>query len=128
MSQLRDQSKSWRKRAGSLVLIVIGIYLIIVLSKGLWDVVRAGDRVKVAQRKVDEFKAEQAKLQRQLALVQSDAFTEQQIRDELMLAQPGETVVVVPFDLGQGKPAEGVVQNKEENLANWQKWAKVFGF
>lgn len=98
----------------------------------MWDILGAGKaqrQMDQAREEVETLEGEQAKLQRQLAVVTSEEFAEEQIRDELLLAKPGETVVVVPrvapFDFTSTSLSAGA-QGKQENLANWQKWTQLF--
>ena len=129
MSQLKNygkiDKKSWRKRLGGLVLVIIGMYLIVVMSRDLWELWRSKDRVGEAREKVSELEKERVKLEEQLKIVESEGFVEEQIRDELMLAKEGETVVVLPQG-EQMNEEEQVVEEKREELANWQKWVKLF--
>lgn len=119
---------SWRRRVSRMVIGGLGIYLIVVLSRNLMEVVSVEDRVEEAKRKVEGLESERKHLESKLELVESDEFVEQQIRDELMLAKEGETVVVIPQQVGEVGKVEKVEQEKQEDLANWQKWARVFGF
>src|SRR3989344_5322678 len=123
MSQLRNKTKKDRKLAGKWIVIAIFSYLIVVLTVDLVKVWRSRERLVDAKSQVEKLKAEQLELKQQLEIVESEAFVEQQIRDELMLAKEGETIVVIPFDLAQGKSGEEAGEDKAENLANWQKWA-----
>jgi len=126
MSQLAGKHKADRKWIGKLIVVGISLYLIVVMTVDLVKLMKSGNRVKQAEEKVGTLEQEQEELERQLAVVESDAYVEQQIRDQLMLARPGETVVVIPFDLKQSELGEKVVQEGEENLANWQKWMRLF--
>jgi cell division protein FtsB len=120
-------SQSKPEKSGRFKLLVIGVsaYAMGVL---IWDMVGVGKaqrQMDQAKEKVETLKVEQAELQRQLAMVTSEEFAEEQIRDELLLAKPGETVVVVPQVAEVGKVAQ-VEQEKPEDLANWQKWVRLF--
>lgn len=125
MSQLKKEAKySWRKRLSRLLIVGWGLYLIVVLSQNLREVLSVRERVKEARGKVEELEQEQAGLKDSLKEVESAEFVEQQIRDELMLAKPGETVVVVPPPFAKATEGKQVVEQKE--LANWQKWVRLF--
>ena len=124
MSQLK------REKSGRFKLLVIGVS-IYVMGVLIWDIVGVGKaqrQMDQAGEKVETLQAEQVKLQRQLAVVTSEEFAEEQIRDELLLAKPGETVVVVPQQVAPAGSDAALAgkQEKPENLANWQKWAKLF--
>ena len=126
MSQLVGKRNTDRKWIGKLIVVGISLYLIVVMTVDLIKLMKPENRVKEAEGAVEMLELEQEELKQQLARVESEAYVEQQIRDQLMLARPGETVVVIPFDLNQAESGEGMVQERQENLANWQKWARLF--
>lgn len=125
-------SQSKPEKSGRFKLLVIGMSLY-VAGVLIWDMAgvnRAQRQMDQAWEKAEILQTEQAGLQRQLAVVTSEEFAEEQIRDELLLAREGETVVVVPFDststsLSAGAQGKQVAQ-EEENLPNWRKWARLF--
>lgn len=120
-------SQSKPEKSGRFKVLVIGVSLY-VAGVLIWDMAgvnRAQRQMDQAREKVEILQTEQAELQRQLAVVSSEEFQEEQIRDELLLAREGETVVVVP-QVAEVAQVEQVAQEEEENLANWQKWAKLF--
>ncbi len=122
-------SQSKPEKSGRFKVLVVGVSLY-VMGVLIWDMVGVGKaqrQMDQAREKVEILQTEQADLQRQLAVVSSDEFREEQIRDELLLAREGETVVVVP-QLGVDQVNQVDKDNRENQveLANWQKWAKLF--
>ena len=107
-----------------MLVIGVSIYVMGVLIWEMVGVSKAQRQMDQAWEKVETLRVGQAELQRQLAVVTSEEFAEEQIRDELLLAKPGETVVVVPQVAEVGKVEQ--VEQREENLANWQKWVRLF--
>lgn len=119
-------SQSKPEKSGRFKVLVIGVSLY-VAGVLIWDMAgvnRAQRQMDQAREKVEILQTEQAKLQRQLAVVTGEEFAEEQIRDELLLAREGETVVVVPPPFAKATAGKQVAEQKE--LANWQKWVKLF--
>ncbi len=102
----------------------MGIFLIVKLSMGVFELLAAKERVGEAEREVEILKEEQAEIAENLEYYRSDLFVEREIRDKLGLSKPGEVVVLVPDDLPV--LSSGEEGTDEENLANWEKWLKLF--
>lgn len=98
--------------------------LIISLVKGIQLAIKARSRVTNLEEKKTRLTEKQNKLQDELAYVQSDYYTEKVAREELQLAKPGETVVIVPegSHLGE-KPTSPEPQTQNE--PNYRKWWRV---
>jgi len=113
-----------RKKVINLAVLVIGIGLIISLSRDIWRLLKAGDRLKQAQLKVQNLEEESVKLQEQKDYYQSEEFVEEQARNKLNLSKEGETVVVLPANV---RELVGRQKSKEpEKIPNWKKWQRLF--
>src|SRR3989339_834402 len=106
-------------------IIVFQILLIISLVRGVQLTLRSRERVTDLEKKKAELVKEEERLKAQEEYVQSPYYLEKVAREELHLAKPGETVVIVP----ESRKEELGIRNQElENLeekANWQKWWEV---
>jgi hypothetical protein len=71
-----------------------------------------------------KLEAEREKLKEEGEYVQSQYYLEKVARDELHLAKPGETVVIVP-DSQQIGDSENQGEQQIEEIPNWLKWWQV---
>jgi cell division protein FtsB len=108
------------------------ILVIIVLSMSIFRNIsrmrKSDERIKQAQERVEELKERKTELEIQLEEVQSDFYTEKQLRDNLGLIKEGETIVILPEEDIVRKLAPKF-EEEEDSLPdpNWRKWAKLFG-
>jgi predicted cobalt transporter CbtA len=54
---------------------------------------------------------------------QSEEFVEQEARNRLNLGKPGETVVILPPNVGE---TEEITSTPTPELPNWQRWWRLF--
>jgi len=112
-----------RRQIVKVILLMVLAYLSWVLSRSLWDLYQAKDRLIVAEADLEEVKIEQQMLLDRLDEVRSDEFKEKEVRDKLTRRLPGETVVLVPeVELVE----RGLREKSEEKRPNWQKWRDLF--
>lgn len=105
---------------------VVGLYLIFVLSKSLFFLYKAKGRLEIAQDQLNDLKDEEASLEAKLGEVESDIFVEAEARNKLNMKKEGEIVLIVP----KGEEIENSITSDEEEkgLSNWGKWLMVFGW
>ena len=113
-----------RKRLFQAISIVIGVGLIIKLSGDILRLLKAGQKVKLAEERVFELEKEKEKLSEKRQYYQSQDFVEEEARNKLNMAKPGETIVILPPNLEEilGKQK----QSSSPFLPNWKKWWKLF--
>jgi cell division protein FtsB len=103
---------------------VIGIILIVSLVQDIRRLLRASGEIKIAEKKVQELEKENQQLAEKKKYYQSSEFIEEQARDKLNMAKPGETIVILPSNLeevlGKGK------KESLPELPNWQRWWNLF--
>ena len=109
-----------------LLFLLGGIYLIVILSRDLWQILSAKNRITDAEEQVEKLEEEQVKLEEQLKLVETDEFVEREARDKLLLAKEGEVVVLLPPGGGIENVELKMENQEEENLKNWKKWLELF--
>ena len=113
-----------RKKIVIFTITLIGLGLIIGLTRDISRLLRAGDRVKLVEEKAQKLKEEQQKLLEKKAYYLSEEFIEEEARNKLNMVRPGETVVILPPNLAQ------VLGREEESAApeipNWRKWWNLF--
>lgn len=104
-----------------LTTLLIGIFLIINLSRGVIEAWQSGNRVAIEQKKVDSLKAENQRLKSKIDYLKSDAYVEKEARDKLNLAKPGETVVILPKEQLEKQIAEKQ-KEKKGPPPPWKQW------
>ncbi|OGY17782.1 MAG: hypothetical protein A2900_06075 [Candidatus Chisholmbacteria bacterium RIFCSPLOWO2_01_FULL_50_28] len=121
-----------RRQAFSILALLLGIYFIVALSRDLLDLLSKRERIIQEEAEVAKLEQEQRDLAEKLQYVSGDEFVEKEAREKLLMGKPGEVVMLLPPDndqTGQAGPTSDKDQNSaKEDLANWEKWAQVFGF
>ncbi len=105
------------------IVIVIGLYLVWISAKGLWDLRKAGRRLDESKERLIQVRGENQELKLRLDEVTSSGFIEKEAREKLGLQKPGEVVVILPTG---GEIKELGIQEKEVVLQNWEKWWRLF--
>ncbi len=121
-----------RRQAFSILALLFGIYFILALSRDLLDLLSKRERILQEEAEVKKLEQEQRDLAEKLQYVSGDEFVEKEAREKLLMGKPGEVVMLLPPDndqTGQAGPTSDKDQNiAKEDLANWEKWAQLFGF
>ncbi len=108
---------------GTIILVaaIIAYNLVVQITSAL----SSEKRLSAQAEAVYKLEAQNRKLQDQLKAVTTKEFIEAQARNELGLAKPGETLVIIPED--KLKAVMGVAsQSAKPRLANWLGWWEVF--
>lgn len=112
-----------KKRLVLLILSLFGLYLIVSFSRDLWQLWQKGGELEKTQLRLEKVQTENSKFKGQLEYAQSDQFLEKEARDKLGMAKEGETILILPDNLGQG------IQNSNlpvQDKPNWEKWKELF--
>lgn len=110
------------KRAVSTLWIIISIALIIQLTHSIHDLGKRGSVVEDAQARLKKVQEENNKLKEQAMYVQSPQFVEEQARNKLNMAKPGEVVALVPKQSPTPTPSPAAPPKQ-----NWELWMDAFG-
>lgn len=115
--------KKMKSRVLKIVIIVIGLSLIFNLSRDILRLIKASDQIRQAEQKVRDLEVEQRQLVEKKEYFQSEEFVEEEARNKLNMAKPGETIVILP-------PSSGVAGDKNKGeqakIPNWKKWWQLF--
>ncbi len=103
------------------VSLVVGLVLIVNLSRSIYDVIRRGAVLEETDQKLAEAKSENKRLKEEYKEATSSFFIEQQARDKLNMARGDETVVIVPT-----VPPPTVTPTPEPLKQNWELWKEAF--
>ncbi len=105
-------------------LIILGLLVIIQLSRSIINIYGGGGRVGELAAEVVELQKEKEELEREKAFRQTQEFVEREARDKLRMVKDGERIVVLP---DTQKNAETNVEERgkvigEESRPNWKRW------
>ncbi len=120
-----------RRRLYQLAVIVASLFIINGLSRGLVELSGQQKRLERAQQELKKLERKQVELKQQLEYFRSDEYVETIARDKLLLAKPGETVLLLPESQTQNNQQLTIINQQslgDPDLPNWQKWAQLFGF
>lgn len=111
------------------IIFVLGAILAIVMvysfGNQIYNSLEAGKRLDDEAEKLTGLQKRNEELKKKLAEVGSPQFIEQQARDKLSLARPGEAVMVIPqAEIDKVLGAQKEVQKVIEPY--WQGWLKLF--
>lgn len=107
-----------------ILIIIVGIGLIVNLSRDILRLLRAADELKLAAQRVEELQKEGESLTQKKNYYQSETFIEEEARNKLNMAREGETVVILPPNL---KEVLGEKENQAAKpLPNWRQWLNLF--
>jgi len=108
-----------------IVFLAIVIALILVINNlihSIYDLSKKQDLVVDVQKELEDEKMLNQKLKAQVSIVQSKDFIEQEARNKLFMAKPGEQPVIIPQNLLKEEKKE----EAQEKSSNWQKWFNLF--
>ena len=107
-----------------ILIILVGIGLIVSLSRDILRLLRSADELKLAAQKVEELQKESESLAQKKGYYQSESFIEEEARNKLNMAKVGETIVILPPNL---KEVMGEKENQlTKPLPNWYQWLNLF--
>lgn len=108
------------------VVMLIGIYLVVSLSKSVWDLWSRQGRIGEAQNalSLEEKKYQELVLKKEY--VEKEEFVEREARERLLLGKPGETRVLIDQDLLKIVEGTGPAEVTKDHRPNWQKWLELF--
>lgn len=110
--------------------LILGLIIIIVLIiaynliRQIMEAVKSGERLSESAEAVYKLEIKNKELKEKLTQIKSPEFLEEEIRNRLGFAKPGETVVVIPQE--KLKLILGASASAEVRLPNWLGWLKVF--
>ena len=107
------------KKTWFILAILFSLYLIVSLSRSIWQLYKAGDQVFEAEKiKITEEKRNE-ELKKELEASKSGDFVEKQARDKLNMVRPNEVVLIVPDTGVKKEKKEEVLVIQEPNLRQW---------
>jgi len=110
------------------VLFVLAFFLSVSLFRNLLRVRQVNNSLSQSKVILSQLEQENAKLERQLESIKTDAYSEKEARDKLNLAKEGEIVLVLPEEDVLRSLSPRRREEKEHTLPdpNWKKWLNLF--
>lgn len=111
------------KKIAFFVILIASFFVINNMIHSIFALWQKDQLVVSAQKELEEEKRKNQELKKQLAVVQKSQFVEEEARNKLFLAKPGESLVILPTI----QPVEKRTQNTSHDAkANWQQWWEFF--
>lgn len=108
----------------SLAAIFIGLYLLVIFSKGILEIRQAYRRIAEATAQLKALEKKRVELLDKKSQVVTLDYVEEVARNELNMQKEGERVVVIQKT--QGIENSRTQDNTEEaDLPNWRKWWRL---
>ena len=112
------------KKVSTAIFIIIGIIIIFNLGKQIATALNSGNRLDQAVSDLGNLQAQNQQLRQELVRAQSYEYIEKTARDELNMAKPNETVVIIPenvLDQVMNPPKKP----EPPKVPNWQRWLQL---
>jgi cell division protein FtsB len=106
------------------IIIVVLLLTINNLIHSIYSIWQKQDLIIQAQKNLAAEKEENQKLKKNISQVNQPQFVESEARDKLLLAKPGEGIVILPKDHFATKSSS--TQKIVDIRPNWQKWLDTF--
>ena len=112
------------KKIAYFTIIVVLLLTINDLAHSIYSIWQKQDLIVQAQQELDTEKNENNDLKKQIAQVNKPQFIESEARDKLLLAKPGEGVIMIPSN--QLDIPSTLITKLVDTRPNWEKWWDVF--
>lgn len=108
------------KKIASIFVLLASVYIIVSLVSSIMNLWQKKDVVARTRLVLDREKSENQKLKDELSQAQKPTFVEEEARNKLFLAKPGESRIILPQ-----ASASAVPQNKSSR-SNFGQWIDLF--
>ena len=127
MRKTQNNLKNRLKQYSKYLFLFLAVLFLISLVRNVFKISEAKKSIDEARARVEKLARENKELSEKLQSVQSDNYTEKQLRDKLGMAKEGETVVILP-DAETVKKLAPKVEVEEGALPDpvWERWLRLF--
>jgi cell division protein FtsB len=112
------------KKIAFFVVLTLLLFAINNLAHSIYSTWEKQDLILKAQQDLEAAKLENQELRKDLAFVRKPEFVETEARDKLLLAKPGEGIIVIPTNGVIATPS--VIPTPPDTRPNYQRWWEVF--
>lgn len=111
------------KKIFFLLFLLASALIINSLIRSIWNLGQKQDLISLAQKELEKKKGENQRLKDKLSEVQKAQFVEEEARNKLFMAKPGEIQLIIPKNL---LVASESGKEKPDKRPNWKKWWDLF--
>ena len=104
--------------------LIVSFVVINSLLHSIYSLWQKKDLIVKANQSLEKERKENATLKNKLAEVKKEDFVEEEARNKLFLAKPGEGIIVLPTDVLATRSSND--KKSVDTRPNWQKWWDVF--
>lgn len=113
-----------RNKFFQIVGILVGLILVVKITGDLLHLFKAWQQIEKMERKVAALEKKKKELSEKNQYYQTPEFIEEEARNKLNMAKPGEIIVVLPPNLSEFLNHS---KNQNEELEpNWRRWWNLF--
>ncbi len=105
-------------------IIILSFFVINSFLHSIYNLWQKNDLIVKAKQDLEKEKKDNEELKKKLADVKKPGFVDEQARNKLFLAKPGEGIIVMPTDVLASTSSE--VKKSEDTRPNWLKWWQLF--
>lgn len=105
-------------------IVIVSFFVINNFIHTIYNLWQKNDLVVRAKKDLDNEKKENQQLKQQLGEVKKPGFVEEEARNKLFLAKPGEGIVIIPTEVLSTSSSEK--KKTIDTRSNWQKWFDLF--
>ena len=104
--------------------IIISLFVINSFIHSIYNLWQKNDLLVRAKQDLENEKKENHELKSKLAQVKKPGFVEEEARNKLFLAKPGEGIVIIPTEVLSSTSSQ--TKKVRDTRPNWQKWWDIF--
>jgi cell division protein FtsB len=105
-------------------IIIISLFIINNLGHSIYGLWQKKTVIMKAEQELNQQTKENLELKTKLAVVKKPQFVEEEARNRLFLAKPGEGIVLIPSKALETKNVSRLTSS--DVRPNWQKWWELF--
>ncbi len=113
-----------RKKIVFFIIIVVSIFIISNMVQSIISLSQKTHLVTDAKNELQKQKKENQELKKELGLIEKPQFVEEEARNKLFLAKPGEGVIVISKD--ELEASSSSKPKPPDTRPNWKKWWDMF--
>ena len=112
------------KKIVYLGVVILSLFIINGLVHSIYSLWQKQGLVANARQDLEKEQLKNKHLKDELAQTSNRQFIEEEARDKLFLAKPGEKIIVIPSTYLQASPSVSLTPSN--TLPNWEKWWELF--